>query len=152
MLTVENPSDFKNHVGEKLGESGWFTIEQKHISQFAALTGDDFWIHVDEEKARNEMPNGKTIAHGFFILSLIPLLQRQIFKVNQRGKGLNYGSNRVRFIEPVSVGSRVKLHQSLLSVDVGDHATKIITSNSFELEGLPRPCVIADFILLLYEL
>ena len=152
MLTIEAPSDFKNHVGQKLGESDWFKVEQRHISQFAALTGDDFWIHVDEEKARNEKPNGKTIAHGLFILSLIPFLQRQIFTVNQRGRGLNYGSNKVRYIEPVSVGSRIKLHQTLLLAEVGVHATKITTSNVFELEGLARPCVVADFILLLYEL
>ena len=152
MLIIDKPSDFKNHVGQTLGESDWFTVEQSHISQFAVLTGDDFWIHVDEEKAKHEMPNGKTIAHGLFILSLIPLLQRQIFKINQRGKGLNYGSNKVRYIEPVSVGSRVKLHQTLLSAEVGDHATKIITLNTFEVDGLVRPCVVADFILLLYEL
>ena len=151
MLILSKPSDFAFYEGQKLGESDWFTIHQSHISQFAQLTGDDFWIHVDEIRASKELPEGKTIAHGLFVLSLIPLLQKQIFRVEKRGKGLNYGSNKVRYIEPVRVGSRIKLHQSLDSVEVKESSTKIITSNTFELEGVARPAVVADFILLLEE-
>ena len=151
MLILSKPSDFVSYSGRKLGESDWFTIEQSDITQFAKLTGDDFWIHVDEVRASKDLPEGKTIAHGLFILSLIPLLQRQIFHIERRGKGLNYGSNKVRYIEPVRVGSRIKLHQSLDSVEVRERSTKIITSNSFELEGVARPAVVADFILLLEE-
>ena len=151
MLILSKPSDFATYRDQKLGHSDWFTIEQSHISQFAALTGDDFWIHVDESRALKEMPVGKTIAHGLFVLSLIPLLQRQIFKIEKRGKGINYGSNKVRYIEPVPVGSRIRLHQSLAAVEVGEWSTKITTLNTFELQGALRPAVVADFILLLYE-
>ena len=113
MLELNQPSDLLDHIGQKLGTSDWFTIEQHHIDGFADLTGDDFWIHVDIERASREMPKGKTIAHGLFILSLVPKLQRAIFRVERRGKGLNYGSNRTRYTAPVPVGSRVRLHQML---------------------------------------
>jgi acyl dehydratase len=117
MLALQTPSDFLEHAGRKLGCSEWFTVEQRHIDGFAQLTGDDFWIHVDVERAAREMPGGKTIAHGLFILSLVPALQRGIWRVERRGKGLNYGSDRVRYTAPVPVGSRVRLHQTLKSAE-----------------------------------
>lgn len=134
-------------VGEKLGTSGWFTITQEHISDFARVTGDDFWIHVDTERAAREMPGGKTIAHGIYTLSLVPLLQRDIFRIEQRGRGLNYGSNKVRYTAPVPVGSRVRLHQTLISAERAGQATRIVTRCEFEIEGSERPALVAEFIL-----
>ena len=104
MIVLHTPADFLELVGQSLGTSDWFTVEQHHIDDFARTTGDDFWIHVDCERAAREMPGGKTIAHGLFMLSLVPLLQRQIFRVERRGKGLNYGSDRVRYTAQVPVG------------------------------------------------
>jgi acyl dehydratase len=151
MLTLNTPSDFLQHVGRDLGESDWFTIEQRHIDGFAELTGDDFWIHVDVARAQREMPQGKTIAHGLFVLSLVPHLQRQIFKVTRRGKGLNYGSDRVRYIAAVPVGSRVRLRQHLKSADRSSGGTRITTICTFDLDGSPKPAVIAEFILLIQD-
>lgn len=151
MLTIPTPRDLIDHVGQKLGVSDWFLIEQSHIDGFARLTGDDFWIHVDTERAKTEMPQGKTIAHGLFTLSLVPLLQRGIFRVEKRGKGLNYGSNKVRYTAPVPVGSRVRLHQTLAAAERVGAATRMTTLCEFEVEGCPRPAVIAEFILLLYD-
>jgi acyl dehydratase len=151
MLSIPTPSNLLDHVGKKLGMSDWFKIEQSHIDGFARLTGDDFWIHVDTERAKAEMPQGKTIAHGLFTLSLVPLLQRGIFRVEKRGKGLNYGSNKVRYTAPVPVGSRVRLHQTLAAAQRVGAATRMTTLCEFEVEGSARPAVIAEFILLLYD-
>lgn len=151
MLELKNPRDLLDHVGQKLGTSGWFTIEQRHIDGFAALTGDDFWIHVDTERASRDMPLGKTIAHGLFVLSLVPRLQRDIFRVERRGKGLNYGSDRVRYTASVPVGSRVRLHQTLKTAERVGAATRMTTLCEFEIEGSERPALVAEFILLMQD-
>ncbi len=151
MLHLDTPADFLPLVGQKLGTSGWFTIEQSHIDGFAQITGDDFWIHVDVERARREMPGGKTLAHGLFTLSLVPKLQRDIWKVARRGKGLNYGSDRIRYTAPVPVGSRVRLHQTLQAAERLGAGTRLTNRCEFEIEGQERPALVADFILLLQD-
>jgi acyl dehydratase len=151
MLLLQTPSDLLAHVGQKLGESDWFTIEQHHIDTFAQVTGDDFWIHVDVARARRDMPGGKTIAHGLFILSLVPRLQRNIFRIEHRGQGLNYGSDRVRYTAQVPVLSRVRLHQTLLKATRQEGATRITTQCEFEIEGQTRPALVAEFILLIRD-
>ena len=151
MLTLSTPRELLDHVGKKLGVSQWFSINQQHIDDFARLTGDHFWIHVDLERARQEMPGGKTIAHGLFTLSLVPALQRDIFRIEKRGKGLNYGSNRVRYTAPVPVGSRVRLHQTLAAAERVGAATRMTTLCEFEIEGSERPALVAEFILLLND-
>jgi len=151
MRVFETPAELTRHVGEKLGSSDWFAIEQRHLDGYAQLTGDDFWIHVDVERAAREMPGGRTIAHGLFVLSLVPALQRQIFRVERRGVGLNYGSDRVRYTAPVPVGSRVRLHQTIAAAERVGAATRLTTRCEFELEGSARPAVVADFILLLHD-
>jgi len=104
MLSVETPQDLKNHVGADCGASDWVTVDQEMINKFADATGDHQWIHVDVERAKTEMPNGQTIAHGFLTLSLVPLLSAQTLTVNKRSRGINYGSNKVRFTNMVRVG------------------------------------------------
>ena len=151
MLVLQTPAGLLGHVGEKMGMSDWFTITQDHISDFARVTGDDFWIHVDTERAAREMPGGKTIAHGLFTLALVPRLQREIFRIDKRGKGLNYGSNKVRYTAPVPVGSRVRLHQTLASAERSGAGTRITTLCEFEIEGNERPALVAEFILLIND-
>ena len=102
-------------------------------------------------RAKKEMPQGKTIAHGLFTLALVPALQRGIFRVEKRGKGINYGSNKVRYTAPVPVGSRVRLHQTLVSAERDGAATRMTTFCEFELEGSTRPALVAEFILLLQD-
>lgn len=151
MRVFATPADLPQHVGELLGTSDWFAVEQRHIDAFAQLTGDDFWIHVDTERAAREMPDGRTIAHGLFVLSLVPALQRGIWRVERRGVGLNYGSDRVRYTAPVPVGSRVRLQQTLVAAERVGAATRLTTRCEFELEGSARPALVADFILLLHD-
>lgn len=151
MQTLQTPADFILFVGQTLGTSDWLTIDQGRIDDFARATGDDFWIHVDTERAAREMPGGRTIAHGLMLLGLVPLLQRQIFAVERRGKGLNYGSDRVRYTAQVPVGSRVRLRQSVRAAERVIAGTRITTDCVIELEGSERPAVVAEFILLLQE-
>ena len=151
MLLLQTPSDLLVHVGQKLGVSEWFTVEQYHIDTYAKVTGDDFWIHVDVARARRDMPGGKTIAHGLFVLSLVPRLQRDIFRIEHRGQGLNYGSDRVRYTAQVPVLSRLRLHQTLLNATRQESATRITTQCEFEIEGQTRPALVAEFILLIRD-
>ena len=135
MRVFSTPAELPAHVGEKLGSSDWFAIEQRHLDGYAQLTGDDFWIHVDVERAAREMPGGRTIAHGLFVLSLVPMLQRGIWRVERRGIGLNYGSDRVRYTAPVPVGSRLRLHQTLAAAERVGAATRMTTRCEMEIEG-----------------
>lgn len=151
MLTLQTPADFLDLVGQPLGTSDWIAIDQARIDEFARATGDDFWIHVDVERAAREMPGGRTIAHGLLLLGLVPVLQRQNFAVLRRGKGLNYGSDRVRYTAQVPVGSRVRLRQSVRAAERVGAATRLTTDCVIELEGSERPAVVAEFIVLFQD-
>lgn len=151
MLTVERAIDLKAHAGKVLGSSDWVTVEQEAIDTFARLTGDDHWIHVDRERARREMPGGRTIAHGLYLLSLIPFLQRSIYAVRRRGRGLNYGYDRVRFVSPVQEGSRVRLTLKLIDAAPHPRGTRVETETTIELEGSHRPALVASNILLIED-
>src|SRR5437879_3077573 len=104
-LTVAKPQDLLSHVGRELGPSEWMTVDQALIDKFADATGDHQWIHVDVERAKRDMPGGKTIAHGYLTLSLVPRLGQTLYRVKHRSRGLNYGSDRVRFTGQVPAGS-----------------------------------------------
>jgi acyl dehydratase len=98
----------KAAVGEEVGVSDWVLVSQQRIDRFAEATGDDQWIHVDVERARREMPNGTTIAHGLLTLSLVPSFFRTVLRVEGVKNSLNYGSDRVRYLSPVPAGSRLR--------------------------------------------
>ena len=151
MRVLDTPAGFVSLIGEELGVSDWMTIDQQRIDAFAAATGDDFWIHVDVDRAAREMPDGRTIAHGLLLLSLVPLLQRQIFHVARRGVGLNYGSDRVRYTASVPVDSRVRLRQAVKAAEPVGTATRLTTLCTIEVDGADRPGVIAEFILLMRD-
>jgi acyl dehydratase len=151
MLIVEHAMDLNAHEGRELGASEWVEIRQKDVDDFARLTGDDHWIHVDVERARAEMPEGKTIAHGLFVLSLVPALQRQIYRIRQRGRGFNYGYDRIRFVSPVQVGSRVRLRQALAAASRHDKGTRLEFDVTLEVEGAGRPAIVARNIILIED-
>jgi acyl dehydratase len=151
MLTVERAVDLQLYAGRPMGSSDWFRIEQRHVDDFARLSGDDYWIHVDPERATRDMPNGKTIAHGLYILSLIPWLQRQIFAIRKRGRGLNYGYDRVRFLSPVQTGSRIRLTMSLVQATSQATGTRIEVDSTVEIEGSDKPALVARGIILIED-
>ncbi len=135
MLIVDKPADMKAHVGEDIGSSEWVTVDQTMIDKFADATGDHQWIHVDVQRAKREMPGGTTIAHGFLTLSLIAGLAHQTHDIRHRSRGINYGSDRVRFTSPVPSGSRVRLRQKLLKVEDVKGGVRMTFSSEMEIEG-----------------
>ena len=152
MLTVETPKDLKQHIGETLGPSDWITVDQAMIDKFAEATGDHQWIHVDVERAKKEMPGGKTIAHGYLTLSLLPRLAPTLLKVNKRKRGINYGSNKIRFTNPVPAGSRIRLKQTIKAVeDVPDNGVRITSEMVIEVEGQERPALVAEVLGIQYS-
>lgn len=151
MLEIEKPADMAEWVGKKLGTSDWFTVDQKTIDLFAEATGDHQWIHVDVERAKKEMPGGKTIAHGFLTLSLLPRLGPTIYTIKRKSRGINYGTNKVRFTAMVPVGSRVRLHSTLKACDPIPGGVRLTVENEMELEGSPRPCLVAETLSQVYD-
>ena len=145
MLTVERPHDLKTLIGRELGPSEWMTVDQAMIDKFADATGDHQWIHVDVERAKRELPGGKTIAHGYLTLSLVPRLAATLLRVEKRRHGINYGSNKVRFITPVPADARVRLRQVIANVeDVEGNGVRITSDMTLELDGEPRPALVAQ--------
>jgi acyl dehydratase len=134
-------------VGQPLGVSDWKEIDQKRVEAFADVTEDHQWIHVDVDRAAAESPYGGTIAHGFLTLSLIPVLCQQNYRVENRKMGINYGLNKVRFLAPVAVGSRVRVRSDLLDVTkIADDIVNLTIRNTVELDGSDKPAAVADMI------
>ena len=151
MIEVERPADLARYVGQEIGVSDWFTVDQPMIDKFAEATGDHQWIHVDVERAKRELPGGKTIAHGYLTLSLVPRLGQAIYRVRKRSRGLNYGSNRIRFTGQVPAGSRIRLRQKIKSVEPVEGGVRITSENTVEVEGAARPALVAETISLQYD-
>jgi acyl dehydratase len=146
MLEIETPLDIKQHVGRELGPSEWMTVDQPMIDQFAKATGDHQWIHVDVERAKKEMPGGKTIAHGYLTLSLVPRMAATLTKVKKRSRGVNYGSNKVRFINPVPAGARIRLRQRIKNVEEIQGGVRVTSEMTVEIEGQDKPALVAELI------
>ncbi len=151
MVVVETAMELAQHAGRSLGATDWTEITQARIDSFADLSGDDHWIHVDTARAAREQPGGKTIAHGLYLLSLIPRLQRQLFRIERRGAGLNYGYDRVRFVAPVPVGSLVRLTQTLTSATRRGDGTQLEITSTIEIRGSARPALVAEGLLLVMD-
>jgi len=142
----DTPSDLKDAVGRKLGESEWLAIEQDRINLFADATGDHQWIHVDPARAADG-PFGACIAHGYLTLSLVNLFLPQIIEVRGVRMGVNYGADRVRFPSPVVVGSRVRGSGELVAAeDTKDGAVQATVRVTVEIEGVERPACVVDTI------
>lgn len=146
-----HPNEMHKHVGEEIGVSDWVEITQERINLFADATGDHQWIHVDVERAKKDMPGGKTIAHGFLTLSLIPMLNHQISHINNVRNGINYGCNKVRFTSPVQAGSRVRARAKLMAADPMDKGGVRLTNQvTIEIEGQERPACVAETMSIVY--
>jgi len=150
MTEIETPADMDALVGKKLGVSDWLTVTQEMIDLFADATGDHQWIHVDRERAAREMPGGRTIAHGFLTLSLLPRLAQNIYRIRRRSRGINYGCNKVRFTNPVASGSRIRLHLTLKATEAIEGGRRLISENMVEIEGQDRPALVAETISLAF--
>jgi acyl dehydratase len=143
ILTLTGLDEVKAHVGQELGASDWHDVTQEEIDEFARVTGDDQWIHVDVERAK-ETPFGGTIAHGYYTLCLAPMLSYEMFKLEGFAFGLNYGLNRVRFPAPLPVGDRVRMRAKLLDVRDVTGGAQLTTELTFEREGGDKPVCVAE--------
>ncbi|HKP79440.1 MAG TPA: MaoC family dehydratase [Phenylobacterium sp.] len=146
-----NPVEIKDLpglVGQEVGVSDWLLIDQDRVNKFADATGDHQWIHVDVERATKEL--GGTIAHGFLTLSLIPLLSAGLLPVKGVTRGINYGSDKVRFINMVPVGKRVRMRQKLIGAEPKAGGMQLKNECTIEIEGEAKPACIAESITVLY--
>jgi acyl dehydratase len=144
-MTAVPVSELTSYIGKDLGHSEWMTIDQERVNQFADCTGDHQFIHIDEEKAK-QTPFGGTIAHGFLSLSLLPTLSAGLL-IRPEGlkMAVNYGLDSLRFIQPVRVGSRVRLQSTVLDVTEKKPGQWLIKARStLEIEGSEKPAFIAE--------
>lgn len=150
MKTINNIEELSKHLGSKLASSPWIKIDQARINAFAEVTEDKQWIHLDPVRAEQESPYKNTIAHGFLVLSLIPTLSQQSYRISGFSSVINYGLNSVRFITPVVSGSRIRAHftpKSIIEKDAG--RIQVISTVSIEIEGQPKPACVAETMMLL---
>ncbi|OBF92154.1 dehydratase [Mycobacterium sp. 852002-51163_SCH5372311] len=136
---------FQAHVGEHLGYSDWRRVTQREIDLFAEATGDRQWIHVDPEAAARG-PYGRTIAHGYLTLSLVPILVQQIYRVTGLSMQVNYGVDKLRFPAPVPVDSRIRAGAELIKVDRNDKGGRATVRVTVEVDGSDRPACVVDTI------
>jgi acyl dehydratase len=134
--------ELRGKIGQSLGHSEWLTIEQSRIDEFASATGDHQWIHVDPARAQDG-PFGGTIAHGWLTASLLPVLVGQIYKVDAK-MAINVGVNKLRFTNPVKVGSRVRAVSTLVAVDEKGPAVQLTVSTEIEIEGEDKPALVVE--------
>jgi acyl dehydratase len=150
MLTLTGLDEIKAYEGKELGVSDWQLVTQEKINQFAEVTGDDQWIHVDVERAK-QTPFGGTIAHGYFTLSLAPRFTYDMFKLEGFAFGINYGLNRVRFPAPMPVGGKVRMRARLAAVEEVPGGAQLVTELTFEREGGEKPVCVAESLTRVYN-
>jgi acyl dehydratase len=151
-MTIEgyNVHSAGEFIGQELGVTDWIVIDQHRIDRFADCTEDHQWIHVDAERAAKEGPFGATVAHGFLCLSLLAPAQTSIVVPSDAGQVLNYGLDRVRFMAPVKVDSRIRTRVQLLSAEAkGPGRVLIKTKNTVEIEGEEKPALVAEMLVLM---
>ncbi|MEQ9316575.1 MAG: MaoC family dehydratase [Henriciella sp.] len=141
-------NDLESLSGKEVGVSDWHLIDQDRVNLFADATGDHQWIHVDVEKATKAM--GGPIAHGFLTLSLLPMLGAEVMRVEGTTRGINYGSDKVRFTNMVPVGSKVRLRQKCLAIEEKAGGKQMRMEATVEIEGQDRPALVAETLTVLY--
>ncbi len=144
MHTISSIEDAKALEGVEVGVSDWVVIDQHRIDQFAESTGDYQWIHVDTERAAKEMPDGKTISHGYLTLALIPALTGNFIEVKNLERAINFGLNKVRFYAPVPVGARLRARATVLQARRRAGALLLTSEVRIEMEGAKKPACVAE--------
>ncbi|MFM9035180.1 MAG: MaoC family dehydratase [Mycobacterium sp.] len=147
MQVIGSIDEAQGLVGRELGVSDWLLIDQRRINDFADVTGDHQWIHVDVERARAESPYRTPIAHGFLTLSLIPALSKDNFRLENAKFALNYGLNKVRFLSGVPVDSRIRARSELVDATrVDDNTVNLVVRHTIEIDGAAKPAAVADMV------
>ena len=149
MYTINSIEDAQALEGLEIGVSEWIIIDQNKINKFASATGDDQWIHTDQARAAKELPEGKTIAHGYLTLSLIPSLTRNFIQVDNLEQMINFGCNKVRFYAAVSEGDKVRARGSLLKAKLRGGMMHLLSKITIDIEGKKKPACIVEMLVLL---
>jgi acyl dehydratase len=149
MLTLNGIDDIKARIGQELGVSDWHEVTQQAINDFADVTGDHQWIHVDVERAK-DTPFGGTIAHGYYTLSLAPMFTEQVLSLDGFAFAINYGLNKVRFPAPLPVGSRVRMKARLAHLEDVPGGAQMTLELTFERDGGEKPVCVAETLARVY--
>ena len=151
-LVLESLQSLKDYVGREIATTGWLTVTQERIRQFAEATGDHQWIHVDPERAQRESPYGATIAHGFLTLSLMSHFMREAIQLpGDVRQTINCGLNRVRFPAPVRTGEKIRARVRLQSCRELAESVEAVFDITIETENAAKPCCVAEWILRYYS-
>jgi acyl dehydratase len=150
MIDIDDLSALKNQIGQELGLSEWYEITQERINQFAEATDDQQWIHTDPARAAVESPFRATIAHGFLTMSLVSVLARKTFNLSRLRMAINYGTNKVRFVAPVPVNSRIRARFVPESVEEIGPSTQVVWGITIEREGADKPCCTVEWVVRYY--
>lgn len=146
MVAVKSIADAKALEGKEVGLSDWAVVDQHRIDQFAEATADHQWIHIDTERAASEMPDGKTIAHGYLTLSLIPALTADFIEFENLARAINFGANKVRFYTPVPAGARVRARAVVLQARSRAGALLLTSEVRIEVDGERKPACVAEIL------
>ena len=141
---ISSFEDLKALEGLEVGVSDWFQITQDQINQFADVTLDHQWIHVDVERAQKEMPGGTTIAHGYLTLSMIPAMTAGFLEFTNLKMGINYGLNKVRFTNMVAVDSRIRARSEVQAVRQRSGAAQLVGLTTVDIEGETKPACVVE--------
>ncbi|TQL70118.1 acyl dehydratase [Nocardioides albertanoniae] len=150
MRTFTTLQEVSDAAGTEIGTGDWLEIDQDRVNAFAEATGDNQWIHVDVDRAK-EGPFGGTIAHGYLTLSLLPFLGSSVYSLETPGAKLNYGLNKVRFPTPVLVGARIRAVVSFGEVTELPAGLQLVVKTTIEIEGSAKPASVAESVVLLLD-
>jgi acyl dehydratase len=145
MTTTMTLAQLEQSADRELGPSEWHEITQEQVNMFADATGDHQWIHVDPERAQDG-PFGTTVAHGYLTLSMLPMMLSEIVSVSDAVMGVNYGTERIRFTNPVPVGSRVRLHGKLARTERRGPSVLWTVGVQVEIEGKEKPALVGEVV------
>jgi NADPH:quinone reductase len=141
-ILIKNPSEFKNHKGKALGPTDWLMVDQEMINKFADATQDRQWVHVDTEKAKMLLPDGKTLAHGYLTLSMAARFLNDVIEIDPSNLVINFGVNKARFLKPVQCGSRIRSKAKIQEVEeISSGGVKVTIHTTIEIEGSKSACI-----------
>jgi acyl dehydratase len=150
LIEFPTPSAIRDRLNDEVAVGEWVEITQTRIDQFADATEDHQWIHVDAARAAVESPFRATIAHGFLTLSLVSVLLRRAVRIDGLRMAINYGLNRVRFVAPVPVGSRIRGRFRPLSIEEAGGAVQVVWAVTVERDGSDKPCAVVEWVVRYY--
>jgi acyl dehydratase len=150
-MLLESPQALRQLIGRQIGVTEWMLLTQERIQQFAEVSDDRQWIHLDQERAQRESPYKTTVAHGFLTLSLLSSFLRQVLQIREGTRmSINYGLNRVRFPAPVLAGAKIRARFTLRSAEEVAGALEVVLDATLETEGGDKPCCVAEWVIRYY--